>query len=100
MVTDFRRCDLDPVDLALCQYALRLTLRPDRMGRPEIETLQSLGLDPHQITIATQVISYFNYINRIADGLGVDHEPWMELDPDQWRRDKPDWRALLEQGEA
>ena len=34
--------------------------------------------------MVVQVISYFNYINRIADGLGVDDEPWMELSREQW----------------
>jgi hypothetical protein len=31
-----------------------------------------------------QVISYFNYINRIADGLGVDDEPGMTPPRDEW----------------
>lgn len=57
-----------------------------------IEQLRSHRLDEHQITIATQVISYFNYINRMADGLGVDPEPWMKLTHEQWLAKKHDWR--------
>ena len=34
------------------------------------------------------MLLYFNYINRIADGLGVDAEDWMEPGPDQWRAKK------------
>jgi hypothetical protein len=41
-----------------------------------------------QITVATQVIGYFNYINRVAEGLGVDHESWMDVPQDEWRRGK------------
>ena len=38
-----------------------------------------MGLDDTAIHDAAQVIAYFNYINRVADGLGVDLEP--EMDP-------------------
>jgi uncharacterized protein YciW len=63
------------------------------MGPDDLETLRGHGFDDEQITIATQVISYFNYINRVADGLGVDDEPWMEEMPrEEWnRRRRKDW---------
>ncbi|MDA0282859.1 MAG: hypothetical protein O3B86_05850 [Planctomycetota bacterium] len=54
------------------------------MTKSHVETLQSHGFDDDQITIATQVISYFNYINRIADGLGVDPDDWMTPPRDEW----------------
>ena len=43
----------------------------------DIARLRDLGLSDRAISDATQVISFFNYINRIADGLGVDLEPGM-----------------------
>jgi hypothetical protein len=52
-----------------------------------------VGFTDDQITIATQVISYFNYINRIADGLGVDMEGWMTSSEESWKSEKPDWRS-------
>lgn len=58
------------------------------MTADDLETLRRLGFNDAQITIATQVIGYFNYINRIADGLGVDSETWMTLDRDAWHREK------------
>lgn len=48
------------------------------MERVDIELLRSVGLDDRAIHDAVQVISYFNYINRIADGLEVDLEPEMK----------------------
>jgi hypothetical protein len=39
-----------------------------------------VGLDDQGISSATQVIAYFNYINRIAEGLGVPAEEWLEAD--------------------
>lgn len=42
-----------------------------------MDGLKSNGLDDRAVSDAVQVISYFNYINRIADGLGVDLEEGM-----------------------
>jgi alkylhydroperoxidase family enzyme len=43
----------------------------------DIELLRREGLPDEAIHDAAQVIAYFNYINRVADGLGVDLEDWM-----------------------
>jgi len=68
------------VDAALCAYAEKLTLYPKEMSAADIEALRDVGLDDRAIHDATQVIGYFNYINRIADALGVEPEtfirPW------------------------
>ena len=67
---------------------MKLTLVPGAMVESDVITLRTLGFSDAEITIATQVIAYFNYINRIADGLNVDPEDWMTLDPDEWRERK------------
>jgi alkylhydroperoxidase family enzyme len=51
----------------------------------DIAGLRAVGLDDQCISSATQVIAYFNYINRIAEGLGVPMEAW--LNPDGTRKD-------------
>jgi len=71
---DWRKADLPAPDRALCEYADRLTLTPQAMSENEVQELRSHGWSDTAIHDATQVISYFNYINRIADGLGVDLE--------------------------
>jgi alkylhydroperoxidase family enzyme len=52
------------------------------MGAVDIDALRAAGLNDRAIHDATQVIAYFNYINRIADALGVELEtfvkPWGE----------------------
>ena len=48
------------------------------MTQADVELLKEKGFSESSISDAAQVISYFNYINRIADGLGVDLEPEME----------------------
>ena len=47
------------------------------MGRADADALRALGFDDVSVSDAVQVIAYFNYINRVADALGVDLEPEM-----------------------
>ena len=70
--------DWRTVTLALCFYAEELTIDPAGAGARRIPELKSLGVSEAAISSATQVVAYFNYINRIAEGLGVDHEEWLD----------------------
>ena len=74
-VDDFRAAGLDDETLALLEYADKLTRTPGAMQPHDVERLRAGGWDDRAIHDAAQVIAYFNYINRIADGLGVDPEP-------------------------
>ena len=47
------------------------------MAKDDLDSLRHYGFTDEQLSDAVQVISYFNYINRIADGLGVDLEEFM-----------------------
>lgn len=47
------------------------------MRKQDVETLRKHGLSDRDILDAVEVIAYFNYINRIADALGIDPEPEM-----------------------
>ncbi len=78
----------------MCDYAVKLTLTPGEVGQSDIESLRKAGMTDEQITVTVQVISYFNYINRVADGLGVDREDWMTLSHDDWISQKPNWREI------
>jgi uncharacterized peroxidase-related enzyme len=91
-VFDYRECGFGLVDQAMCAYAVKLTLTPGEVGQSDVDELREVGLSDEQITVAVQVISYFNYINRVADGLGVDQEAWMKISHDEWIRKKPNWR--------
>jgi uncharacterized peroxidase-related enzyme len=67
------------VDAALCSYAEKLTLHSTEMSSDDIQRLRAAGLDDRAIHDATQVIAYFNYINRVADALGVEPEMFIPL---------------------
>jgi alkylhydroperoxidase family enzyme len=47
-------------------------------GREDIDRLRAAGFDDRAIHDATQIVAYFNYINRIAAGLGVEPETWLD----------------------
>ena len=64
---------------ALCAYALKLTIRPWAMAAADVQALREARLSDRDVVDANQVVAYFNYVNRIADGLGVELEPdWPE----------------------
>ncbi len=75
--TDWREADLSNLDKALCGFAEILTSEPSSIEKADIDKLKSAGLDDRGVSDAVEVIAFFNYINRIADGLGVDPEDWM-----------------------
>jgi uncharacterized peroxidase-related enzyme len=66
----------------LCAYALKLTVRPWEMRQEDLGPLRTLGMSDRDIVDANQVVAYFNYVNRVADGLGVELEPYW---PDEVR---------------
>ena len=58
-------------ELALLVYAEKLTLEPGKMIKSDVEALQKAGVPDGEILEANQIIGYFNYANRLLNGLGV-----------------------------
>ena len=58
-------------ELALLQYAHKLTLEPGKMVQDDVQALKEAGVDDGEILEANQIIGYFNYVNRLLNGLGV-----------------------------
>lgn len=74
-LSDFKKVDLNEIDVELCNLAWELTKFPkNNVSVPIIEKLRGLGLDDRAILDATLVIAYFNFVNRIVLGLGVQLE--------------------------
>jgi len=76
---DWRTALLSAQDQALCIFAVKLTHSPSQMSSADLDALRGVGLDDRSIHDATQVIAYFNYINRVADALGVEVEDGIPL---------------------
>jgi uncharacterized peroxidase-related enzyme len=72
---DFRAAPLTEAQLALCEFGEKLALRPAEIGATDVEALREAGWSDAAVHDAIQVVSYFSYINRVADGVGVDPEP-------------------------
>jgi len=73
----WQEAPLTAPEFAFCTYAEKLTLAPAQVEESDVEALRVAGWSDREIHDGCQVIAYFNYINRIADGLGIDPEPGM-----------------------
>ncbi len=79
LAADWRTADLSRRLRAMLGYAEKLTLSPADMSADDLEPMRAVGLSDEAILNACEVVSYFNFVNRMADGLGVTLEPdWNE----------------------
>lgn len=74
---NWRKAPISPREFALLEWTERLTLNPKSCRPEHLEPLRAVGLTDRGLLDLAQIISYFNYINRMADGLGVDLEDFM-----------------------
>jgi len=77
IIADYSVADIESAVRAVLDFARKLTATPGRMQPEDVEGLRREGWDDRAIHDVVQVTAYFNYINRVADGLGVDLEPEM-----------------------
>ena len=75
---DYANAELSPRERAILDYAVKLTLRPSTMSEGDVHALREVGLTDSAILDACQVTSYYNYVNRLAGGLGVELEDYWE----------------------
>jgi len=59
-------------------YAIKLTLTPGEMIAGDVAALRNEGFSDRDVLDIAEVTAYYAYVNRIADGLGVQTEPWLE----------------------
>ncbi len=71
---DYREAGLDGADRAMLDFAAKLTLTPQGMEAADIEDLRLHGFDDLAIHDIVVVTSYYAFVNRVADGLGVELE--------------------------
>lgn len=61
-------------ELAMLRYARKLTLEPGAMVAGDLDAMRSHALDDGEILEVNQIVGYFNYVNRLLNGLGVSLE--------------------------
>ena len=73
---DFRVAEIDKKDMAMLEYVAKLTLEPWKMKEEDIKNLRENGFSDKAILDIAQVAGYFAFVNRLADGLGVELEDY------------------------
>jgi uncharacterized peroxidase-related enzyme len=73
--TDYTTAPITEQERVMVDFAIQLTKDATRISKPDIERLRSVGFDDRGILQITLIASWFNYINRVADALGVGREP-------------------------
>ena len=68
---DHRQASLGVADRAMLDYVVKLTKQPWTVTSADLEPLREAGFDDRGILQINLIASWFNYINRVADGLGV-----------------------------
>jgi uncharacterized peroxidase-related enzyme len=71
---DYTQANLTSRELAICKYAEKLTQTPYRIQEEDIDLLRQEKLNDLAIFQVNQICAYFNYVNRIVHGLGVEIE--------------------------
>ena len=69
--TDFRSAAISDQDRTMLEYVETLTKDATRLGPSDHQRLRAVGFDDKGILQITLIASWFNYINRVADALGV-----------------------------
>ena len=77
MEEDWRTAGLSPKRAAMLAYAVKLTRTPAAVSDADVEALRSEGFSDHDILDIVEVVAYYAYANRIADGLGIETESWI-----------------------
>ncbi len=72
--TDYRSADLAKADRAMLDYALTLTHRPWAIRAEDVARLRDVGFDDRAIHDICAIAAYYAFVNRMADGLGVELE--------------------------
>lgn len=62
-------------DRAMVEYSIKLTENPHEVSERDMTALRDSGLADEDILLVNLIVSYFNFVNRIALGLGVVHSP-------------------------
>ena len=68
---DYRTAPITEAERVMCDYVVQLTKDATKIHPKYHENLRAAGFDDQAILQITLIASWFNYINRVADALGV-----------------------------
>jgi len=76
--SDYRTADITPAERGMLDYVVKLTRTPENVAESDVETLKRLGFDDTGILDIAQVVAYYAFVNRMAQGLGVELEDYWD----------------------
>ena len=68
---EYGLANFDEQTLVIVEYVEKLTKTPSQVTRDDVSALRSVGLDDQQILSVVLITSMYAFMNRLADGLGV-----------------------------
>ena len=71
---DYTTAPITPQERVMLDYVVKLTKDATKVWKDDIDGLRAVGFDDRGILQITLIASWFNYINRVADALGVGRE--------------------------
>ena len=71
---DYKTASITEQERAMLDYAVQMTKDATKISRADHERLRAAGFDDRGILQITLIAAWFNYINRVADALGVGRE--------------------------
>ncbi len=77
---DYRTADLSEKRVAMLDYSVKLTVSPAEVTQDDVRKLTEAGFSDIDILHIAEVVGYYAYANRMADGLGIPLEDWIPDD--------------------
>jgi uncharacterized peroxidase-related enzyme len=71
---DYTTAPITPQERVMIDYVVKLTKDATKVSKDDHEKLRAAGFEDQAILQITLIASWFNYINRVADALGVGRE--------------------------
>ena len=97
---DYRNAELDDETRGILDFASKLTREPSSMEQADVQGLRDLGLSDEQILSAVLVTCLFNFMTRLADGLGVVFPQRNQEQIERWLKGparEQDWLMIQKQ---
>ncbi len=84
LMHDYTKADLDAQTKGMLDYAVKLTRDPASMNKGDVDGLRSLGLSDEQVLSVVLITCNFNFMTRLADGLGVEVDSGRQEAAEKW----------------
>jgi len=77
---DYQTAGLSEKRVAMLDYSVKLTISPGEVTEDDVRKLTAAGFSDIDILHIVEVVAYYAYANRLADGLGLPLEDWIPDD--------------------